>query len=161
MSGKKAIDSFFKKAGDFYMKHMSRSGHLKDYLPGGDKPAEAFRFPAPGSQPDPQVPVGLKTHKYDIAYYRREGIRTGAPMKPNVPLVAGSEAKLLAAGEEGLADELKVLPMHIEKPFWWTEQEAYVKECDDIGVYTAGISPWRRDKAKGYGYGMHPDENEM
>mmetsp|Transcript_27201 Transcript_27201/g.37973 ORF Transcript_27201/g.37973 Transcript_27201/m.37973 type:complete len:159 (+) Transcript_27201:75-551(+) len=150
----KAIEQFFKKAGDFYMKHMSRSGHLKEYLPGGDKPAENFRFPAPGSGPEPSIPTGLKQHKFDTAYYRRETIATGRPMKPNVPLVSAADAKLLPAQETGLPDYLRVMPMHLDKPKWWANaelQESYLKKCDEIGVYTAGISNWGNYKYTPYG----------
>eukprot|EP00471_Norrisiella_sphaerica_P001239 CAMPEP_0184486518 /NCGR_PEP_ID=MMETSP0113_2-20130426/7997_1 /TAXON_ID=91329 /ORGANISM="Norrisiella sphaerica, Strain BC52" /LENGTH=157 /DNA_ID=CAMNT_0026868427 /DNA_START=68 /DNA_END=541 /DNA_ORIENTATION=+ len=145
---------FFKKASEFYTKYMSRSGHLKDYLPGGEKPAENFRFPAPGSQPEPNIPTGLKEHKYDTSYYRRESIATGKSMKPNVPLVSASEAKLLPPQESGLPDSLRVLPMHLDKPGWWTNvalQESYLKKCDEIGVYTAGISSFGTFKKTAYG----------
>mmetsp|Transcript_22513 Transcript_22513/g.42308 ORF Transcript_22513/g.42308 Transcript_22513/m.42308 type:complete len:170 (-) Transcript_22513:191-700(-) len=151
MSKKGAMDSFFKAASDFYAKHMSRSGHLKPYLPGGDEPAKNLRFPAPADQPEPRIPQGYKAHKYDIAYYKREGISTGAPPKPNVNLLPGAEQKLLPTNEEGLADNLRVLPMHLDKPGWWEEQEAYVEHCKKVGYFTAGISDFKRWSMRDYG----------
>ncbi|GAB5357414.1 hypothetical protein AAMO2058_000372600 [Amorphochlora amoebiformis] len=138
----KVVSNFFKKAGDFYMKHMSRSGHMKEYLPKGDEPAKSFRFPSPGSQPAAPTPTGLKEHKFKTSYYDRETISTGRPMKPNVPMLSAADAKLLPMAEEGVSDDLKVMPFHLDKPGWWVKQEAYTEQCDEIGAYTPGMSDW-------------------
>eukprot|EP00954_Amorphochlora_amoebiformis_P007629 591670-Amorphochlora_amoeboformis.AAC.1 len=164
------------------MKHMSRSGHMKEYLPKGDEPAKSFRFPSPGyecfihygsllcrisdpdlkisSQPAAPTPTGLKEHKFKTSYYDRETISTGRPMKPNVPMLSAADAKLLPMAEEGVSDDLKVMPFHLDKPGWWVKQEAYTEQvnitmqrseyitdlssqqCDEIGAYTPGMSDW-------------------
>ncbi len=132
-----------KAVSEFYKKNMSRSGHMVDYLPGGEKPGRGMRFPSPGSQPDPAVPTGLKTHKYKTTYYNREGI-SPAPIKPNVPQISPADSKLLLDGEKEIPERFRVAPAHVPRPWWWYEQDEIIAECEKKGYYTPGKSDWGR-----------------
>merc|ERR1711934_253007 len=100
-----------------------------------------FRQPAPGSQPEPNIPIGhghgrgdgAERSKFDIRYFDRDKRRA-----PETVLTLSTGQKLIAADEEATFGEAGVaattglggLPIHLPRPTWTRDAETIQKHLE-------------------------------